>query len=252
MLIHPTVDKLHRLGLAVMARSLAEQDASAELAALSFAERLGLLADRELTERDNRQLKNRLRKAALRQGACPEDIDHRHARGLDKALVRQLATCQWLRERHNVLISGPTGVGKTFIACALAHQACREGYSALYLRLPKLLPELALARGDGRHGRWMKTLNRTDLVVLDDYGLAAMTDEHRRDLLEILEERYERRSTMVTSQFPIEQWYGLIGDPTLADAILDRLVHNAYRLTLKGESLRKQRRKLTTAEEPNT
>lgn len=249
MLIHPTIDKLHHLRLGGMARALAAQLGQPEIEALSFEERLGLLVEEECTVRDAARLGTRLRTAALRQSACLEDLDFRHPRGLDKAVVKKLATGSWLREHLNCLITGATGVGKSYIACALAHQACRDGYRVRYLRLPRLLAELEIARGDGRYRKLLAQLARIDLIVLDDFGLSAFTDHNRRDLLELLEDRYERRSTLVTSQFPIEQWHTLIGDSTLADAILDRLVHNAYRVALKGESMRKRHSRLTANEE---
>ncbi|WP_298185372.1 IS21-like element helper ATPase IstB, partial [Acidiferrobacter sp.] len=177
-----------------------------------------------------------------RQNACLEDIDYRHPRGLDKSLMAKLSGGRWLREHLNCLITGPAGVGKSFIACALAHHACRAGLSVRYLRLPRLLNDLTTARGDGRYRKVLAGLARTDLVVLDDFGLAVMGDEQRRDLLEILEDRYERRSTIVTSQFGVDHWHEWINDPTLADAILDRLVHHAYRLALTGDSMRKLKR----------
>lgn len=248
MLTHPTLDKLHRLRLPGMARAFIAQLEQPDSAALSFEERLGLLVDEEATVRDDARLKTRLRTATLRQSACVEDIDHRHPRGLDKPLVKKLSQGAWLREHLNCLITGPTGVGKSFIACALAHQACRDGYRVRYLRLPRLLAELSIAKGDGRYRRLLTQLASVDLIVLDDFGLAAFNDEQRRDLLEILEDRYQRKSTLVTSQFPVEQWHDLLGDPTLADAILDRLVHHAYRLQLKGDSLRKQPPRLTNHE----
>jgi DNA replication protein DnaC len=238
MLHHPTLDKLHTLKLPGMATALLQQRDSTEIDALSFEERLGLLVDREMTYRDDRRMSNRLRRAKLRHSACFEDINYRHPRALDKALITSMATCRWIKEHLNVLITGASGVGKTWIACALAHQACREGYSALYLRLPRLLHDVALARGDGRYPKLLGTLAKLDLIVIDDWGLAALTPENLRDLLEILEDRYAARSTIVTSQIPVEKWHGLIGEPTFADAILDRLVHNAYRLKLKGGSMR--------------
>jgi DNA replication protein DnaC len=223
-----------------MAKALSEQLQMPEITALSFEERFGLLVDRELTERDARRLMTRLRQAKLRQTACCEDLDYRHPRGLDKALLTSLATCQWVRDHRNVLITGPTGVGKTWIACALGHQACRDGWTTLYLRLPRLLHDLLLAKGDGRYPKLMTTLAKTELLILDDWGLAALSDENRRDLLELLEDRHERRATIVTSQLPLEHWHEALGDPTLADAILDRLVHNAYKIALHGDSLRKR------------
>jgi DNA replication protein DnaC len=240
MLTHPTLDKLQALRLPGMAKALSEQLHLPEISALSFDERFGLLVDRELTERDTRRLTTRLRQAKLRQTACCEDLDYRHPRGLDKALLTNLATCQWVRDHRNVLITGPTGVGKTWIACALGHQACRDGWTTLYLRLPRLLQDLLLAKGDGRYPKLMTTLAKTELLILDDWGLAALSDENRRDLLELLEDRHERRATIVTSQLPVEHWHEALGDPTLADAILDRLVHNAYKIALHGDSLRKR------------
>lgn len=241
MLTHPTLEKLQALKFKGMANALSEQLQQPDIQALSFEERLGLLVDREMTERENSRLQSRLRKAKLRQSACIEDIDYRHPRGLDRALIAGLASCQWVAEHLNVLITGPTGVGKTWIACALAHKACREGYSVLYLRLPRLFQELPIAKGDGRYPKLLAQLARTDLLVLDDWGLLKLSAEQRRDLLEILEDRHGVRSTLVTSQLPLDQWHQTIGDPTLADAILDRIVHNAYKMALKGDSMRKKR-----------
>jgi len=228
-----------------MYQALVEQLQMPDIAALTFEERLGLLVDRESTERENRRLTTRLRQAKLRQTACIEDIDYRHPRGLDKSLMARLATCQWVRERHNVFITGPTGIGKTWLGCALGHKACREGLTVLYLRLPRFLPELPIAKGDGRYGKLLTTLAKTDVLILDDWGLAPFSDENRRDLLEIVEDRHERRATIITSQLPVEHWHDALGDPTLADAILDRLVHNAYKIALHGESMRKRPAKLT-------
>ena len=245
MLIHPILDQLLDLRLHGMHRALAEQLKTSDLGPLSFEERLGLLVDREMTARDDRRLQYRLRTARLKQPACVEDIDYRHRRGLDKRLMRQLAAGDYLEHKLNILITGPTGVGKTWLACALAHKACRDGYSARYLRLPRLLQDLPIAKADGRYPKLLRDYAKADLVVLDDWGLMPMNDELRRDLLEILDDRHDRKSTLVTSQLPIEQWHDYLGEPTMADAILDRLVHNAYKLPLKGESMRKTNGNLT-------
>jgi len=245
MLLHPLLEQLQGLRLTGMYKALNEQLTTSDITALAFEERLGLLLDRERTERDNRRLKTRLKQAKLRQQAALEDIDYRHQRGLDKALLLRLASCQWLAEHLNVLLTGPTGVGKTYIACALANKACREGYSARYLRLPRLLQELTIARADGRYTKLLGELARTDLLILDDWGLAPLNDEQRRDLLEILDDRFNLRSTLITSQLPLAHWHDYLGDPTLADAILDRLVHRAFKLNLTGDSMRKQQDDLT-------
>ena len=244
MLTHPTLEKLQAMRLTGMVKAFAEQLQLADSEALSAEERIGLLVDREWLERDNRRLTTRLRTAKLRHHAAVEDIDYRHPRGLDRALMAKLATSTWLREHLNCLIVGPTGIGKSWLACALAQKACRDGFSALYLRAPRFFRELSIAKGDGRYPKLMRSLAKTDLLVLDDFGAAPLSDEHRRDLLELLDDRYGALSTLVTSQYPLAHWHELIGDPTLADAILDRLVHNAYKINLKGESMRKQRHPL--------
>jgi DNA replication protein DnaC len=212
---------------------------------LSFEDRLGLLVDRETTARENRQLVSRLKKAKLRQSAVIEDVDFRHRRGLDQALFMQLAQGAWIKAHQNVIIIGPTGVGKTYLACALAHKACREGYSALYFRLPRLLQELSLSKGDGRYTGLLKSIARADLIVLDDWGLKGFSVDQQHDLLELLEDRHGLRSTLITSQLSTEHWHELITNATVADAICDRLVHNAHRITLKGESMRKTKNRLT-------
>jgi len=244
MLNHPTLDKLETLRFNGMVKALTEQMTVPDIEELSFEERLGLLVDREMTEREDRRLKTRLRQAKLKQTACVEDIDYRQPRGLDKSLLLDLAGCQWIKRHLNIMITGPTGVGKTWIACALAQKACREGYKALYLRLPKLLQELPIAKGDGTYIKLLTRLAKIDVLILDDWGLSKLMAEQRRDLL-ILEDRYDSRSTIVTSQLPLDKWHDIIGDPTLADAILDRLVHNAYKINLRGESMRKRKSLLT-------
>jgi len=246
MLHHPTLEKLQALRLMGMYKALTEQMNMPEIETLGFEERLGLLADRELTERQDRRLQTCLRQAKLKQNACIEDLDYRAPRGLDKALMLQLSTCRWVHEGLNLIINGPTGAGKTWIACALAQKACREGFTALYLRLPRLFEDLALAHGDGRFTKLMASFAKTNLIILDDWGLTKFTAEQRRDLLELLDDRHGNRSTLVTSQVPVDHCHEVIGEPTLGDAILDRLVHNAYRINLKGESMRKRHAKLTT------
>jgi len=245
MLLHPTLEKLTTLRFTGMAAALDEQMQMNSLDDLGFEERLGILLDREMAVRQTRTMNARLRKARLRQDGCMEDIDFRHPRGLDKSLVMRLAGCQWIKERNNLIITGPTGVGKTYLACAFAQKACREGYSSLYLRSTKLFEDLALSKGDGRYLKLLASFAKTDLLVLDDYGLEQLGRDQRHDLLEILEDRHGLKSTLVTSQLPIDHWHEQIGDPTLADAILDRLVHSAHKIKLDGDSMRKKKANLT-------
>jgi len=252
MLEHPTLDKLAALKLTGMLQALQEQRQISEYSELSFEERLGLLVDREVLLRQNRQIATRMKKAGLRQEAAVEDIDFRHPRDLDRSVLLSLAACQWIRNRRNCLITGPTGVGKTFLACALAQKSCREGFSSRYVRVSRLLGEFTAARLDGSYPRKLGQLAQVDLLVLDDWGVAPFTDENRRDLLEILDDRYDRRSTLVTSQIPVEGWHAYLADPTLADAILDRLVHNAHRLTLTGESIRRVKAAAAAIEQSET
>lgn len=240
MLTHPTHERLITLGLTGMAKALEEQWRSPDLDALSFEERVGLLVDREAAERDTKRLTARLKFAALRQSACVEDVDWRTPRGIDRAVFAKLIAGDWIDRNENLLVTGATGLGKSWIACALGHKACRDNRSVQYHRVPRLFEALALARGDGRYGRLLKTIGRVQLLILDDWGLSALNPPERRDLLEILDDRHGRASTIVTSQIPVEHWHDIIGDPTLGDAILDRLVHNAHRLQLTGESMRKQ------------
>jgi len=245
MLTHPILDQLTTLKLTGMHKALSEQLNMPDMESMDFMERLGLLVDREATERANRRLTSRLKKASLRQQACFEDIDFRTPRGLDKKLMLALASCDWIKKAINILITGATGTGKSYLACALAHKTCLEGYTARYLRLPRLMEAITISRADGSYGKLMLDLARTDLIILDDWGLAAMTKPQRHDLLEILEDRHGLKATLVTSQLPVESWHEYIGDPTLADAILDRLVHSAYKINLKGESMRKKNAVLT-------
>jgi DNA replication protein DnaC len=252
MLKQPTLDKLHSLRLTGMARAYEQQLTTPDIDNLSADERLGLMVDCEITERDNRRLATRLRRAKLRHSATVEDIDYRHPRGLDKSLMKKLVLSDWIHQHHNILICGPTGIGKSWLACALAHKGCRDGFTTLYARTSRFFHDLTIAKGDGRYPKLMTALAKTDLLVLDDFGTAALKDEHRRDLLELLDDRYGLKSTLITSQFPIENWHELIGDPTLADAILDRLVHNAYHIKLKGESMRKHKIKLTQTGHPDS
>jgi len=247
MLTNPTIEKLQDLRLTGMQSAYHEQRESSQYESLTFDERFGLIVDREHTERHNRRLTTRLRKAKLRLTASLEDIDYRQPRGLDKGLLLSLANCDWIRQHHNCIITGPTGAGKTYLACALGHKACREGFTVQYRRLPRLFQDLALAKGDGRYPKLLTALAKTDLLILDDWTTALLTDEQRRDLLEITEDRYDRRSTLIAAQLPIKHWHETIGDPTLADAILDRLIHNAHKINLKGESMRKKKKALTSA-----
>ena len=241
MLTHPTLEQLQEMRLLGFAQALKEQMEQRDLGGLDFMARLSLLVDREASYRADRRLQTRLKQAKLRQRASVEDVDFRAARGLDKRLFLSLSSCRWIHERLNLLLTGPTGAGKSYLACALGQKACREGHTVQYHRMTRLLGDLSIARGDGRYPKLMASLAKTDLLILDDWGLGPLTDLHRRDLLELLEDRHDRRSTLVTSQLPVEAWHDWIADPTLADAILDRLVHNAYRLELKGESMRKKR-----------
>ncbi len=245
MLNTPTLDKLRTLKLHGMARAFEEQLKSSEIESLSFNERLGLLVDQETTERENRSLQTRLKQTKFRLKACMADIDYSQARGIDKSLMKSLATCKWIKDHLNVLICGPSGVGKSYIGCALGHQACLLGFKALYFRAPRLFPDLATSHGDGRYNRLLSSMTRADLLIIDDWGLSSLKAQERNDLLELLEDRHGLRSTILISQYPVENWHGIIGNPTLADAILDRIVHNAYKFNLKGDSLRKKKSSLS-------
>jgi len=240
VLTHPTLDQLNQLGLLGMAAAF-DALADADVAGLSHAEWLALLLEREISYRHDKRLAARLRYARLRHHAAVEDVDYRTVRGLDRALFQKLSDGQWIDDHDNLILCGPTGVGKSWLASALGHRACRDNRSVLYQRIPKLFADLALARADGRHRRIMRSLTSPQVLILDDWGLEPLDAAARHDVLEILEDRYGRRSTIVTSQVPVEHWHQLIGDPTYADAILDRLVHNATRIDLTGDSLRKKR-----------
>ncbi len=240
MLDHPTLEKLSSLKFTGMLEALKEQRQINAYADLSFEERLGMLVDREVTVRENRRMASRMKTAALRLPAAVEDINFRHPRGLDKSVLLSLATCDWIRKHRNCLITGPTGVGKTYIACALAQKACRAGFKARYERMSRLLGELVVARHDGTYYAKLGALAHVNVLILDDWGVTPLTDDNRRDLLELLDDRYDRRSTIVTSQLPVKKWHEYIANPTLADAILDRLVHNAHQLNLSGGSIRRE------------
>jgi DNA replication protein DnaC len=247
VLNEPTLEKLHALRLGTMAETWRAQQRDPTAGALSFDERFTLIVDAEYLARDNRRLARLLKDAELRiPNACLEDVDTSAARGADRGMIRQLATCGWIGEHLNVLVNGATGVGKSYLASALGQAACRRGLRVLYRRVPRLFDEIALARADGSYARLLAKLAKADLLVLDDLGLGTPTEAHRHDLLEVLEDRYGRSSTVVTSQLPVTKWHEWIGDPTVADAVLDRLVHNAYKLDLKGPSKRKEKTTTTT------
>ncbi len=246
MLNEPTLEKLHALRLRTMADAWGAQQRDTAVGAMSFDERFALLVDAEYLARDNRRLARLLKDAELRiPNACLEDVDVSAARGADRGMVRQLGTCVWIAEHLNVLVTGATGVGKSYMASALGQAACRRGLRVLYRRVPRLFDEIALARSDGSYARLLGKLAKADLLVLDDLGLGTPTEAHRHDLLEVLEDRYGKSSTVVTSQLPVAKWHEWIGDPTVADAVLDRLVHNAYKLDLKGPSKRKEKNSTT-------
>lgn len=244
----PTIEKLHALRLGAMADALLAQLQQPEIDALPFAERLALLVDIQHAATLNAALQQRLRRAGMRQSACIENLDLRTPRGLDRATMHALAGGQWLRQQRCILITGPAGIGKSWISCALGNQAARDGVSVLYRRLSRLLDELAVARLHGRQARLLRTLARTRLLILDDWMMLKLTADQRRDLLEVIDDRHGRASTIVATQLPLERWHDQIGDPTYADAILDRLVHNAYRLELKGDSMRRSATRRATAD----
>jgi DNA replication protein DnaC len=240
MLTEPTIEKLHALRLGAMAAAWMAQREDPNNHELDFDSRFGMLVDAEHLSRDNKRIARALRDAKLRMtNACIEDIDYGAKRELDRVLVRQLGTCAWIGAHANVIITGATGTGKSYVACALAQQACRSGFRALYRRVPRLLEELALAHADGTYTRLLGRLAKIDVLVLDDWGLAPLREQERRDLLEIFDDRHGTRSAILTSQLPVEKWHDYVADPTIADALLDRVVHNAHRIKLKGPSRRK-------------
>ncbi len=242
MLNQQTLDKLYIMKLLGMADGFKEQLQQPSFQDLSFDQRFGMLVDGQWTWKENKRLKRLLKEAKLKLQASIEDIDYKTSRGIEKSVLINLTSCNWIRNHQNLLISGPTGVGKTFLSCALAQKACREGFRTLYLRMPQFFYQIALARADGTYGNLMKKFSKTHLLVLDDLGLTSLNDTERRDFLEVIEDRHGVTSTLITSQLPVENWHDHIGDPTLAEAILDRIIHSAHRIQLKGGSMRKKQK----------
>jgi DNA replication protein DnaC len=252
MLTQPTIEKLNSMKLAAMAKAFADQMQCPDMTQLSFEERFGLIVDYQITDLENRRMQNRLKTAKLRLSACIEDLDFKQGRGMERSTVMALAGNQWVRSHHNVLVTGPTGAGKSYLACALAQKACRDGHTVLYQRLPRLLQDISVARHDGRYHKLMNQIVKCEVLVLDDLLISPLSRDEQKELLEIVEDRYDRKATVVTSQLPIKAWHDSMQDPTLADAILDRLVHNAYKIELKGDSMRKKRTTLDQKTEPVT
>ena len=240
MLNNPTIEKLQSLRLAGMVNAFTSQLNDPKMSALSFDERFGLIVDEEELLRINKRMQSRIRQAKFKEQACFEDIEFNPARGLDKSFLKTLATSKWIDQGFNLIVTGACGVGKTYIATALAHKACRKGLRSLFLRVPRLFDEIEASRADGSYPRFMAKLAKIDALILDDWGLSKLTARQSRDVLEIIEDRHQSKSTIITSQLPVDKWYELIEDPTIADALFDRILHNSYKLELRGPSLRKE------------
>jgi DNA replication protein DnaC len=243
--LHQTIEKLSQMKLHAMATAFQEQMEKPSLSSLSFEDRVAMIVDQEWTSRENRKLTRRLKAARLRTHATVEDIDYQHPRGLDKSVIRSLASCQWIRSHQNVIVTGPTGIGKTYLAEAFTNKACREGLTAVCYRSTRLFGELQIAHGDGSYYKLLARIAKVDLLAIDDWAVDPLTEQERRDFLELMDDRHGLKSTFITSQYPVSKWHDRIGEPTAADAILDRIVHNAHKIPLKGESMRKTKANLT-------
>jgi DNA replication protein DnaC len=245
MLNEQTLEKLHAMRLTGMADAFKDQMMQPDMNDLSFEERFGFLVDQHWTWKEDRRLKTLLRNAKLKDNACIEDIDYKSPRGINKSLILSLSGCDWIKNAQNIIITGSTGVGKTYLACALANSACRKGFSSLYKRSSRLFQEIAVARADGTYPKLMNKIAKAKILIIDDFCITPMKDDERKDLLEVIEDRQGLCSTIISTQIPIKKWFEAIGDPTIADAVLDRLIHNAHKINLKGESMRKIRSPLT-------
>jgi len=247
-MLHQTIEKLSQMKLHTMATALQEQLEQSSVSSLGFEDRFALLVDREWTSRENRKLTKRLKTAQLRTQATVEDIDYQHPRGLDRSVIRTLASCQWIRSHQNIIVTGPTGIGKTYLSEAFVNKACREGLNAVRYRSTMLFEEMKIAYGDGSYFKLLGKLSKFDLIAIDDWAVEPLDEEERRHFLELMEDRHGLKSTFITSQYPVSKWHDRIGEPTIADAILDRIVHNAHKIPLKGESMRKTKSNLTQRE----